>query len=497
MTDRRLTDAQISAALRAHLPTHAPIPLTGQIADATGDTHQRRPWPRVVGVLAEVGSDPSRRMLLVAAVALLALLLASSAFIGASRLLDRRPLPLVQVDAPVDARALAASAYDRMTDLPPMTVTALTDGTRLHRIYVDSAGAVRIEEAMSPDAAADTYRILTGTTKGELTRLGSEAVWVVQEQAISEDPRVFVYAELQGTAMAVEPGCGSATDVGNGWTYVGVEKVLDRPAYHITCGAGDLWLDTETRLILRSRGGAVDGTGRAVPGSSTTLEVTELAFGEPPARLFDLATPPGATGLTSEAYTCRVDPASCATPEPAWTPPPDAILGPLASVAPSRISNGWIAYATGGPMPGSTDTTTGTDLYLVREGVEPRLIAGRDNGITRNVCPAFSADGTKLAYGVANTATGRSVVVVSVDADGTIHDANPMIVAGGGPPVCPHWADDNTIAYVDDSVVVVRGIDGLRLAPTDRDPTVADLQPAAESRDRDPLAHRRVARADA
>src|SRR5450432_3031751 len=57
------------------------------------------------------------------------------------------------------------------------------------------------------------------------------------------------------------------------------------------------------------------------------------------------------------------------------TPNLDLIQGPLPPLPASRASNGWIAYSTDGPAPGATDITTGSDMYLVREGTEPKLIA--------------------------------------------------------------------------------------------------------------------------
>ena len=59
----------------------------------------------------------------------------------------------------------------------------------------------------------------------------------------------------------------------------------------------------------------------------------------------------------------------------------------------ASVSNGWVAVST---MPGAvqvspTDTKVGGAIYLLREGFEPRLVAGNDE--TRRVCPAFSPDG--------------------------------------------------------------------------------------------------------
>jgi WD40-like Beta Propeller Repeat len=150
-------------------------------------------------------------------------------------------------------------------------------------------------------------------------------------------------------------------------------------------------------------------------------------------------------------------------------------------LAPTRATNGWIAYSTDGQNPGSTDVTTGSDIYVVREGGQPRLIAGRQGGTTRNACPAFSPDGTRLAFGVASN-QGRAVVVLGLDANGVISDTLHITVPGYGPAVCVRWSSDGKrVGYLDRGVVVVRGLDGSTPAIAADDPGVKDLE-----RGRDP-----------
>jgi Tol biopolymer transport system component len=214
--------------------------------------------------------------------------------------------------------------------------------------------------------------------------------------------------------------------------------------------------------------------------------VTALEFGEQPANLFDIAQPAGVASVSSETYQCQLVPAGCATPEPAppaYTPPPGAVSGPLPSLGPSRASNGWIAFSTDGQNPGSTDITTGSDIYLVREGGAPTLIAGRAGGTTRNVCPAFSPDGQWLAFGTTSD-QGRAIVILRVDANGVTRDAVHLAVPGSGPAVCIRWSSDGTrLGYLDGGSAVIRGMDGSTRIATADDPTAADLQRGTDPSD--------------
>jgi len=80
----------------------------------------------------------------------------------------------------------------------------------------------------------------------------------------------------------------------------------------------------------------------------------------------------------------------------------------------------WIAYATApandqrrGGAPG------GSDVFIVRPGGTPILVAGRGNGSIWNICPAFSPNGTLLAFGQ-RSSQGRSIRIVGVLRDGSI-----------------------------------------------------------------------------
>lgn len=164
----------------------------------------------------------------------------------------------------------------------------------------------------------------------------------------------------------------------------------------------------------------------------------------------------------------------------------------IPALAPSRgpgaadeQSGGWIAYSTapanwqrarrGGDeqMP----YLQGSDVYLARAGGEPRRVAGRGVGTTWNVCPAFSPDGTMLAFG-ARSRKRRAIRVVGVTRDGAV--VAPRIrlpVDGGGDAPCPRWsADGSRLAYLKGGQVVVRELDGSLGRRRAGDPTVGDFR---------------------
>ncbi len=346
MNAPRLTDAQIAQALRVHVPERAGAGLRERTLRAAGATAQQRALPSFLGALSEADPVVRRRGLLIAAALLVAVAFAGAAAVGALRLLQPDPIRDLSVltpehvedlglEPPTDVQAFVLSSYDRMPKLPPVAMTWRAHGSAKGRIYVDRSGAVRFERFASADATEpDTYRILRGDSIGSLETVGSEKVWVARHEAIGEDPRVFILAEIETAPIHFDgPGCDltrNADEAGNGtaatgWRYVGVESVAGRAAHRVTCGGGDLWLDSETRLILRARTPLLDDADQPIPGEFQTFEITEIAFGEQPAALFDLAAPAGVTAVPIEdleAYRCARDPLCAALP-PSERPHPD------------------------------------------------------------------------------------------------------------------------------------------------------------------------------
>lgn len=151
----------------------------------------------------------------------------------------------------------------------------------------------------------------------------------------------------------------------------------------------------------------------------------------------------------------------------------------------------WIAYST---APGDDqllrvgdDGTgrpylAGSDVFLVHEGGEPMLVAGRGDGATWNVCPAFSPDGTKLAFGV-KSPSGRAVRVVGVTRTGeTVAPSIKIRVAGSGFGPCPRWSRDGSrVAYVSGGKVIVRAFDGSSPPIADGDPMLEDFRRGNEA----------------
>jgi len=121
MNGRQLTDAQISKALRAHLPDRAYPGLRERILDVAETTRQQRALPSVIGALGEADPVVRRRSLLIAATLLVALALASVAAVGASRLLQRDPVRDLSLKPP----ATPAPSVAAPSSSPSPTTAAL------------------------------------------------------------------------------------------------------------------------------------------------------------------------------------------------------------------------------------------------------------------------------------------------------------------------------------------------------------------------------------
>jgi hypothetical protein len=113
-------------------------------------------------------------------------------------------------------------------------------------------------------------------------------------------------------------------------------------------------------------------------------------------------------------------------------------------------SNGWVAFAR------YSDRSAGLverDIYLVREGEAARRIIGSDSDGLDQICPAFSPDGARLAYGEAEGTgdrgyRGAALVISDVDAEGNASESLRIDVGETFPPPCAIWsADGRWVAF--------------------------------------------------
>ena len=398
MNAPRLTDAQISQALRAHLPDRAQAGLRERILEAAETTGQQRALPSFLGALSEADPVTRRRSLLIAAALLVALALASAAAVGALRLLEPDPVERLSLEPPADLPAFVLSSYERLPELPPLALTWHDGGSDKGRVYVDRSGAVRFDRFTSAEATEpSSYTILSGNRASGMAPVGSEAVWVEPgHEAFGDDPRMWIRTILN--AARAGPGCEMERDpseAGNGtaatgWRHVGVEYVAGRPTHHVACVGDlsvdiDLWLDIETRLILRTREPETDDAGQPILGQFGTTEVTEIAFGEQPAALFE--APEGVVHMTSEAYSaylCTRDlrteeevgfgtrecatPEAEATPQPTPTPAAPPSLGPRPSGPAGPLAWTQASLDEDWPAPVRPEPAGGASVIPVEDG---------------------------------------------------------------------------------------------------------------------------------
>ena len=79
--------------------------------------------------------------------------------------------------------------------------------------------------------------------------------------------------------------------------------------------------------------------------------------------------------------------------------------------APIARNGDWIAYSTAPAddqrRGSSSGRLLGSDVFMIRAGGRPKLVAGRGRGAIWNVCPVFSPNGKMLAFGEGGA--GRSI----------------------------------------------------------------------------------------
>lgn len=121
------------------------------------------------------------------------------------------------------------------------------------------------------------------------------------------------------------------------------------------------------------------------------------------------------------------------------------IVRPDRGPFPDSDINGWIAFDADSET--SSSDPPDHDVYIVGQDRIIRRIVGTDGDNLDQICPAFSADGTRLAFGQAHgtDATGytsSSLGIVDIDADGHVSNMQTIPVGGAVPAPCPIWSPD-------------------------------------------------------
>lgn len=125
-------------------------------------------------------------------------------------------------------------------------------------------------------------------------------------------------------------------------------------------------------------------------------------------------------------------------------------VGPVTTVDPvpaptsssTSESTGVIAYSSG---------SIEGDIYFVTEGSAPRRVLGDDGDQLDQVCPAFSADGARMASGQAQLSDTTSaqpsrqnaaLVLSDITAGADVADSRVIPLDGLSIPPCPIWSPD-------------------------------------------------------
>ena len=325
-----------------------------EVFQATSRTRQRGPsiTARLADAVANRLPAPTTRAMRIALVGLMLAALLGTVLVVGAIVYDRLQRQVVinpDQSAPAlvvsraELHAIVRTGYGRMPELPPLVLTAIVDDSGMLRISVSETGAVRVEHYDSADAVQPTdVRVYSGQSIGHLYHFDGQSFWYGRG-GISEDPRVFVYAALGragfGAHEEVCPGgtVGLEEFASSRWTYVGREEVIGRPVDHVACEGGHFWIDTETALVLRSRG-PTRGIDFMPTGETSEIEVVDLDFTIPAGSLFAMAPPDGVQLATDEQYgvaechrsgLCLESPRPFATPPPANADPPALTAGQL------------------------------------------------------------------------------------------------------------------------------------------------------------------------
>ncbi len=278
MNGRPLTEAQISQALRAHLPKRAQAGLHEHILVAVDTTAQQRALPSLLGALQDADPGARRRNLLFAAALLIALAIAAAAAAGAW-LPKQDVAPDLSLLPPADPQALPSPSLTAPSAAPTALAFPRTTGVwvstnsmgtrRLDNTAVRLLdGRVLVVGGADDDTSAELYDPATGTwsSTGSMIKPpeGFKATLLL-------DGRVLV-GDVEG-AEVYDPDSGTWTATGSmvatdpvGRQFESATLLRDGRALVVHYGGGTELYDPDT--------GTWTATGQLTPPMDIPTPVT-------------------------------------------------------------------------------------------------------------------------------------------------------------------------------------------------------------------------------